>query len=253
MKKFTIDLAKRVGRFLVKNFRKDYSLLSIRGVAKEIATKYDKMSDELIVKALEKKTPDYNIMAEESGTKDKKSEYTWYVDSLDGSSNFAVGNPLFSISIALLHDNRPILGVAHAPFLKETFVAEEGKGTLLNNREVHVSDVKTIGRSYILTCEGKAKDNVRISRINSILHPKVKDLRKLGSAALESGWISCSRADAYLTTEIDPWDVASGVIFVEEAGGKVTDFKGKDWRPVKTDVFMSNGKIHDKILRMINK
>jgi len=253
MKKFTIDLTRRAGRFLLKNFRKDYSILSIRGVAKEVATKYDKMSDNLIVKALEKKTPTYNIMTEESGFRDKKSEYTWIVDSLDGSSNFAVGNPLFSISIALLQDNKPILGVAHAPFLKETFVAEEGKETLLNGRTVHVSDIDILEKSYILTCEGKAKDNVRISRINSILHPRVKDLKKLGSAALESGFVSCSRADAYLTTSIDPWDVAAGVIFVEGAGGKVTDFNGKEWRPVKTDVIMSNGKMHDKILGIINK
>jgi myo-inositol-1(or 4)-monophosphatase len=253
MKRFTIELTRRVGKSLLKNFRKDYSLLSIRGVAKEIATKYDKMSDELIVKALTKKTPSYNIMAEESGFKDNKSEYTWFVDSLDGSSNFAVGNPLFAISIALLNNNKPILGVAHAPFLKETFVAEEGKGTLLNGGIVHVSDIKNLERSYILTCEGKAKDNVRISRVNSILHPKTKDLRKLGAAALECGWVSCGRADAYLTTEIDPWDVAAGVLFVEEAGGKVTDFNGKKWKPVKTDFFMSNSKIHDKILRMINK
>jgi len=251
MKDFTINLTNKAGKFLLKNFRKDYSLLSIRGVAKEIATKYDKSSDELIIRSLENRTPDYNIMTEESGFRDKKSEYTWCVDSLDGSSNFAVGNPLFAISVALLHHDKPILGIAHAPFLKETFVSEEGKGTLLNGRTVHVSDMNSLEKSYILTCEGKEKDNVRISRINSIIHPNVKDLKKLGSAALESGWVSCSRADAYITTSIDPWDVAAGVLFVEEAGGKVTDFEGNKWKPMKTDVFMSNGRIHDKILGIL--
>lgn len=251
MKEFTIDLSKEAGRFLLKNFRKDYSLLSIRGIAKEVATKYDKMSDDLIVKALIKKTPDYSIMTEESGLRDKKSEYTWIVDSLDGSSNFVVGNPLFAVSIALMHNDKPILGVAHAPFLKETFVSEEGKGTLLNDRIVHVSDIENLEKSYILTCEGKEKNNIRIGRINTILHPGVKDVKKLGSAALESGFVCCSRADGYLTTMIDAWDVAAGVILVEEAGGKVTDFNGKEWKPVKMDVAMSNGKIHDKILEKI--
>jgi myo-inositol-1(or 4)-monophosphatase len=253
MKRFITQLTRKVGKFLLKNFRKDYSMLGLRGVAKEVVTKYDRISDEMIVKAISKKYPDYNIMTEESGFKDKNSEFTWMVDSLDGSSNFAVGNPFFSVSIALLHYDKPILGVIYAPFLKEMFIAEEGKGTLLNGKIAHVSGIEELSESYILSCEGGEKNNIRISRINSKLHPRVKDLRKLGSAALESAWVACGRAEAYLTTKIDPWDVAAGVIIVEEAGGKITDFKENVWKPIKTDVIMSNSKIHNKILSMIRK
>ena len=251
MKKFAVQLVKKTGKFLLKNFRKDYSLSRLRGVAKEVVTKYDKKSDEIIVKAISKKYPSYNLLTEESGFRNKNSDFTWIVDSLDGSSNFSVGNPFFSVSIALLHLDKPIFGVAYAPYLKELFMVEEGKGTLLNGKRIHVSKIKELKKSYLLSCEGGEKDNVRISRINSKLHPRVKDVRKLGSAAIESAWVSCGRVEAYITTKINPWDVAAGVIFVTEAGGRVTDFNGKPWKPVKDDFVFSNGKIHRKILRLI--
>lgn len=250
MKEFAVELAKKTGKLLLKNFRKDYSILSLRGLAKEITTKYDKMTDRLIVKAISKKFPDYNILAEESGLRDRNSEFTWMVDSLDGSSNFAVGNPFFSISIALLHLNKPIFGVAYAPFLKELFTAEEGKGALLNGEEINVSKVEKLKESYLVSCEGGAKSNVRISRINASLHPKVKDMRKLGSAAIECAWVSCGRCEGYISTKMSPWDIAAGVILVKEAGGKITDFKGDAWKPVVCDVVFSNGRIHENILKV---
>ena len=250
MKKFVIDLSKRAGNLLLKNFRKDYDLFRLRGTSKEIVTKYDKMSDEMIVKALIKKFPEYNIITEESGLRNKNSEFTWIVDSLDGSSNFAAGNPFFSISIALLHYDKPILGVAYAPFLKELFVAEEGKGSLLNGKIIHVSDIEKLEKSYFVWCEG-AGSNLQMSKINSILHPIIKDLRKLGSGSLECAWVASGRAEVYVTTQIEPWDVAAGVILVLEAGGKVTNFKGDDWKPVRTDFISSNTKVHNDIIEIM--
>lgn len=249
-KEFAMELAKKTGKLLLKNFRKDYSILSLRGLAKEVTTKYDKMSDKLIVKEISKEFPDHNILTEESGLRGRNSEFTWMVDSLDGSGNFAVGNPFFSISIALLHHNKPILGVAYAPFLKELFMAEDGRGTLLNGVEVNVSKVEKLEESYLVSCEGGEKSNVRISRVNASLHPIVKDMRKLGSAAIECAWVSCGRCEGYMATKMSPWDIAAGVILVEEAGGKITDFKGNAWKPVVGDVVFSNGRIHEKILKV---
>lgn len=250
MKKFVIDLSKRAGNLLLENFRQDYGLFRLRGTSKEIVTKYDKMSDEMIVQALSKKFPEHNILTEESGLRNKNSEFTWIVDSLDGSSNFASGNPFFSTSIALLHHDKPILGVSYAPFLKELFVAEEGRGSLLNGKVIHVSEIEKLEESYFVWCEG-AGGNLRMSRINSVIHPIVKDLRKLGSGSLECAWVACGRAEAYLTTQIEPWDVAAGVILVLEAGGKVTNFIGDDWKPVRTDFICSNGKVHDEVLEIM--
>jgi len=116
-----------------------------------------------------------------------------------------------------------------------------------------VSRIEELKKSYLLSCEGGEKNNIRISGINAKLHPRVKDVRKLGSAAIESAWVSCGRVEAYITTKINPWDVAAGVIFVKEAGGKVTDFNGKPWKPVKDDFVFSNKKIHEMILRIITR
>lgn len=251
MKKFTVELAKKAGNFLLKNFRKDRGILRIRDMSKEIVTKYDKMSDRMIREAINKKFPDYNILTEESGLKDKNSEFTFVVDPLDGSSNFAIGNPFFAVSIALLHHDKPIFGVTYAPFLKELFIVEEGKGAFLNNKRIHVSDVENLEKSYLVSCEGGERSNIRISMINAALHPRVKDLRKLGSGAIESAWVACGRGEAFITTKIEPWDIGTGVILVAEAGRKITDFNGKPWKPVKTDVVFSNGKVHDKILKVI--
>jgi myo-inositol-1(or 4)-monophosphatase len=252
MEQFIVELAKKAGNILLKKFRKDYNLLRFRGLVKEVTTKYDKMSDKFIIKELGKKFPDYNILTEESGLINKNSEFTLIVDSLDGSGNFAVGNPFFSVSIGILHLDEVIFGVTYAPFLKELFVAKEGGGTLLNGNVVHVSEFEKLEECYLVSCEGGEKSNLRISKINAALHPNVKDIRKLGSGAIEAAWVSCGRAEAYITTKIEPWDVAAGVILVREAGGKVTDFEGKDWKPEKSDTVFSNGKIHDKILKVIN-
>ena len=252
MKKFIIELSKKAGKFLLENFRKDSDLFRLRGTTKEIVTKYDKASDKMLVDALSKKFPDYNLLTEESGFRDKKSDFTWIVDSLDGSSNFAVGNPFFAVSIALVHHNKPILGVAYAPFLKELFVAEEGSGALLNSKAIHVSYIDQLDKSYFVWCEATG-GHLRMSRINANIQPKVKDLRKLGAGSLECAWVACGRADAFVVTQVEPWDVVTGTVLVSEAGGKVTDFKGNAWKPKRSDVVFSNGKIHDKILEIVNK
>ncbi len=253
MKNFAIATAKKASLYLIKNFKKDAKLLSKRGVAKEITIKYDKGSDKIIVNEIIKKYQNHNLLTEESGFIDKKSDFTWIIDSLDGSSNFAVGNPFFAVSIALMKGNELVLGVINAPILKEIFVAEKGKGAFLNGKRIHVSGTNELSNSYFVCCEGGDKTNARIAKINYIFHPLIKDLRKLGSAALEGAWVACGRAEVYITPNISPWDIAAAVLLVEEAGGKVTDFKGNEWQPKKSDIILSNGKIHDKVLSMIKK
>lgn len=251
MKDFAVELTGKASCYLLKNFGKDPDLISKRGIAKEITTKYDKEMDKLLIKGISEKYPDHNILTEESGFINKRSEYTWIVDSLDGSSNFAIGNPFFSVSVAFMRNKELLFGVINAPFLKELFVAEKGKGAFLNGKRIRVSDVAEFGKSYFLSCEGGEKTNRRIAEINSVFHPKVKDLRKLGSGALEGAWVACGKAEAYITTNIFHWDVASSVLLVREAGGKVTDFRGKAWEAKQSDIVFSNGKIHERVLGLI--
>jgi myo-inositol-1(or 4)-monophosphatase len=251
MRKVAIAIAKKAGSYLLKNFRKDQTLISMRGLSKEVVTKYDHECDRLIVRELTRLFPEHSILTEESGLSGQKSRYQWIVDSLDGTGNFAMGNPFFSVSIALLYDDEPLIGVVHAPFLKELYDAERGKGTVLNGTRAKVSDIADITKAYVVACEGGSKSNMRMADVFSKIYPTVKDMRKIGSAAIEGGMVAAGRADAYVTLDIHPWDVASAALIVVEAGGRVTDFAGNPWRPVQSDCLMSNGLLHAELLRRV--
>ncbi len=264
MKNFAITLAKKAGAYLLKNFRQHPELLKNRGLAKEVHTQYDLGSDRIIREAIERKFPQHSLLTEEHGWTGKKewiqkNNYLWVVDSLDGTTNYSVGNPFFSVSIAVMKGKELILGVVYAPFLQELFVAERNKGAFLNGKKIRVSSVTQLSQSYFVSCEGGEQSNERIAKINTLFHPRIKDVRKLGSAALEGCWVACGRAEAYLVTQIHPWDVAAAVLIVQEAGGSVTDFSGEEWElktsgggnPEKSDMGFSNGKMHKEILNEV--
>lgn len=243
--------AEKAGNFLLENFKKDELLFKERAMSKEIVTRYDKESDQIIIKELEKNFPEHNLLTEESGSIDKDSDYTWIVDSLDGTGNFASGNPFFSVSIALAKQGEIILGIIYAPFLQEFYTAKKGEGASLNDKKIKVSDISDTKNAYIVTCEGGSKSNQRLAGIYSTVYPWVKDMRKLGSAAIEGGFVATGRADSYITLQIDPWDVAATVLITEESGGKATDFKGNNWRIEKTDLLLTNNHLHSDLLKKL--
>jgi myo-inositol-1(or 4)-monophosphatase len=250
-REFAIELVTRAGNELVSHFREDRELRALRRTVKGITTKYDKEMDEVFVKAISEKYPAFNIWTEESGDIDRGSEYTWIADPLDGTVNFALGNPLFCVTLALLRKEEPILGVTYAPAIDELFVAEKGKGAFLNLERISVSTSERLEDCYVYFCEGGDEDRLRTGKINALVYPRVRDLRKLGSASLEAAWIACGRGDAYITTKIEPWDIAAGVLLVREAGGKVTDFRGEAWRAQRSDLVFSNGRVHERILELV--
>lgn len=250
-RKFAVELATQAGQELAAHFRKDRELLGLRKTAKGIITEHDKKSDKVIVKAISEKYPAYNIWTEESGVINRGSEYTWIADPLDGTVNFASGNPLYCVTLALLRKNEPILGVTYAPTINELYITERGKGALLNRERISVSTTEKLEKCYVYFCEGGDKNRLRTGKINSAIYPKVRDLRKLGSAGLEAAWIACGRGDAYVTTKIEPWDVAAGVLLVREAGGKITDFRSGVWKTERSDLVFSNGRVHESILELV--
>ncbi len=251
MKKFIIQTIKKAGRILINYFQKDKKLPKLRRYGKEIVTVYDRLIDKFLIKKISQKFPNDNFFTEESGLIKKNSDFLWLIDSLDGTSNFAVGNPFFSISIALLKNKKLILGIVYSPIIDELYFAEKGKGAFLNNQKIKVSQVKDLKKSYLYFCEGGEKNRKRTAKIIKKVYPKVIELRKLGSAALECCWVASGKGEGYITTKIEPWDVAAGSLIVEEAGGKVTDFKGNFWQPIKTDFVASNNKIHSSLLKLI--
>jgi myo-inositol-1(or 4)-monophosphatase len=246
------SLVRKAGDTLMKHFRRDWALLKERSTAKEAATKYDKEVDSLIVAEIKRHYPRHSLLTEESGLLEGDADWLWIVDSLDGTGNFANFNPLFSVCIALMHKSELLLGAVYAPAIDEFYSAEKGQGACLNGVKIQVSDVSDLGQSYILYCEGGDKNKGRTGQLLHEVYPHVTDIRKLGSAGLETAWVAAGKRDAYFTTRIEPWDVAPGVLLVQEAGGRVSDFQGNPWQPQTSDLLFSNKKLHEKILGLLS-
>jgi len=248
----SMNFAKRAGSLLLKDFRKikEYSR---RGHSKEIKTIYDKASENLIKKLILAKYPEHSILSEETGYLENDPNYLWVVDPLDGTGNFVNGNPLFSVSIAFMENERLKYGVVYFPICDEMFFAERGKGSFMNGKRIKVSSVDKLEKSYLVTCEGVEKSRKRKAKLYAEIIKRAIDIRKLGSGSLECAWVASGRAEGYLTFKVPPWDVAAGVLLVEEAGGKVSDFKGREWSLRNCDFVASNSLIHEKILRIVEK
>jgi len=251
MKELIENLARKAGDTLMKHFRRDWALLKERSTAKEAATKYDKEVDRLIVEEIKRHYPHHSLLTEESGFLQDDPDWLWIVDSLDGTGDFANFNPFFSVCIALMHQSELLLGAIYAPAIDEFYLAEKGRGAYLNGVKIQVSDVSDLGQSYIFYCEGGEKNRIRTIKLINSVYPLVTDMRKLGSAGLETAWVAAGKGEAYFTTRIEPWDVAPGVLLVQEAGGKVSDFQGNPWKPETGDLLFSNKKLHEKILSLI--
>lgn len=244
---FTQQLAAQAGAVLAQAYHQANHTQQ-RESPKALKLAEDKTLDQFIVERIQKQYPDHDILSEERAAIQHGSRYQWIIDPIDGSVNFALHNPFVAISIALIVDGRLELGVIEAPLLGEQFVALRGCGATVNGQSLHVSTTHTLSEAYLLSCDGGMTDRTQVfSTMIRNYYDQVKDLRKLGSAALECAFVAAGRADAYVTMSIDPWDVAAGVLLIQEAGGTVTTFDGQDWKPEQADLICSNGIIHQAI------
>ena len=224
---FSQKIAKKGADTLMKDFKKFDP--STRGTPKEIKTRYDEIVDKMLIKEIEREFPYHSLLTEESGWIKKDKDFLWIIDPLDGTGNYMNGNPFFAISIALWIKGRPHCGVIEAPAIGETFVVQKNAGAYFykNGRKQKTALSKTseIKKAYLTFCEGGSKQKKRVLNYLNQYYDKAKDMRKLGSAALECAWVGMGRADAYITPEISLWDIAAGMLFVKEAGGRTINFK----------------------------
>lgn len=250
MNKFALHLAKQAGDEVIKYFNRDKIIK--KKSKSQIVTQADLIADKIIISGLKKKFPSHQILSEESGFKKLKSDYLWTVDPIDGTTNYFIGNPLFAVSLALFYKNKPILGVIYAPALKETYQAQLNQGAYLNNKKIKVSKTSRLDQSFFTYCHGSAtKDIKRAMKIYNEIKLKTLDSRQLGSATLELGFVAAGRTDCITIPGAHTWDVAAGVLLVREAGGKVTDFFGRDWNLKSKDMVASNGKIHPALIKLL--
>ena len=244
-------LVKQAGDLLLAEYKQG-RINHLRFKSKhEIATAADLISEKIILQRLKKLTPDYRIISEEAGSNRKKSDWLWLVDPLDGTTNFYMGNPLFAVQIALVYKNEPQMAIIYAPAIKEFYRAEKGKGAYLNNKKIKVSQ-KNIKQALLTYCHGNTKlDLTRAIKIYQHFKMSNFDIRQIGSAALEFGWVAKGRTDCYISPGARLWDIVPGALLVREAGGKVYDFQGQPWSLKSKTALASNGVIDKAILKFL--
>lgn len=248
-KKLAVESGEYLWDVFINNLKINYEHKSKH----EIVTKYDDKIEKIIIKGIHDKFPKHQYLAEEDGYgKNIDSDYLWIIDPIDGTTNFAVKNPLFGISIALAYKGKIVLGVIYIPFSKELFWAENGSGAYINKDKINVSKTDNLKSAFITYCHGYKDVNVkRMLKAYSYFKVRSFEARQLGSAVVEFTWVACGRTDTIFIPGTNAWDVASGAIIVKEAGGQVTDFKNKEWGIKSPDIIASNGLIHDDVLKVL--
>ncbi len=240
--------AEDAGRLILRRYG---TVLQVRdkGVA-DIVTEVDAASERLIRRRLA--PTGIPVQGEEEGGAEG-AERRWVVDPLDGTVNFAHGNPVFSVSIALVEKGLPVAGVVHDPTRGETFRAARGRGAWLGRKRLKVTTRRVLLESLLSTGfsyqRGKAL-NRSLARFRAF-HHAARAVRRPGSAAIDLAYVAAGRFDAFWETGLKPWDVAAGWLLVTEAGGKVTDFRGRPYRLGTADILASNGSLHRPMLRIL--
>lgn len=253
VKKVAIRAVKKAGRELLCRFKKfNRNEIKMKS-AHEILTRADLASEKIIIGEIRRNFPEHRILSEEKGKLKGDSDYLWIIDPLDGTTNFSMHHPLWSISAAVTYGDDIILGIIYAPFLGELFVARKGKGAVLNGKKIKVSKIK--GAKALHTfCHGRSNKHIE-KALAYLSRQKLDgfDCRQLGSAAIELGFLSAGRTESIMIPGVNAWDVAAGALIVREAGGRVTDFSGSEWNLKSKDILASNGAMHKELLKVIGR
>jgi myo-inositol-1(or 4)-monophosphatase len=239
-------IAREAGALLMEYFDQNIKI-EYKGEA-DLVTAADRKSEALIRERIRAQWPSHDVLGEEEGLSDTGSEYRWYVDPLDGTTNFAHGFPVFCVSMALQHKNETIAGVCYDPTRNEMFAAELGKGAYLNERPIHVSKTADLAESLLATGfpSHKRHKNPNIYFYHQITL-RTHGVRRAGSAALDLCYVACGRLDGFWEFNLNPWDTAAGVLVVQEAGGQVSDFQGGPFQLNSRETLASNGVIHNTL------
>jgi len=247
-KEFIINLAKGAGEILRAGYGKEHSI-KFKGPI-DMVTEIDREAEDYIVQRIREVFSDHSIIAEESGKLAGKKKYRWFIDPLDGTSNYAKGLPIFSVSIAYAEDGEMRLACVYDPLRDECFFAEKGGGSWLNGKAIHVSNTDELLNAMLVTGfpYDIHKKNNNLDHFAAIVR-EVHTVRRLGSAALDLVYVAAGRLDGYWEIDICPWDIAAGTLIVEEAGGIVTTIHGEaNYMRPPYDIIASNGNLHDKLL-----
>jgi myo-inositol-1(or 4)-monophosphatase len=249
-----IKAALKAGRFLKANLGKAKSI-EYKQEEINLVTELDRKSEALIIEIIKQHYPMHDILAEESGSHNRASDYKWIIDPLDGTTNYAHGLPIYGVSIGLELRGEIIAGVIYNPNLEELFAAEKGHGATLNSMPIRVSETSELIKSLLVT---GFPYNVKENPFNCIEHfsnflVTARAVRRLGSASLDMAYLACGRFDGFWEVSLNPWDSAAGSLIVTEAGGKITDFSGGPFSIYSNPILATNGRIHEQMIEILKR
>lgn len=249
------------GKILRAGFQKQHKLIYKQAHYQAIVTSVDFASERMIRSIIHRAHPTHALLGEERGmTNGTPSPYLWIIDPVDGTTNYVHGVPMFNVTIALQQNGRTILGVVYQPITNEFFLAVRDRGAWLNDDRIHVSTQTNIRKAYGFI-EWNAEDplvNAKGLRIFTTLRRRHIRVRNIGSGALVFTYVGAGRGEYAISVDSKLWDVAAASLLIREAGGRVTDFKGRDpehvWRDDpfgKCPLLATNGKMHRAFLQLV--
>jgi myo-inositol-1(or 4)-monophosphatase len=243
-----VEIAREAGALLATYFERRVAF-ETKGEF-DLVTEADRASEKLAVERLRSYFPSHSIVAEEGGGVESASEYRWYVDPLDGTTNFAHSFPAFNVTLGLERAGEMIAGVVFDPIRQEMFTAERGGGAYLNNRRIRVSGVRRLSDSLASTGfpSRKRHHNINIHFYYQLAMAS-HGVRRTGSAAIDLAYVACGRLDFFWEFGLKPWDVAAGTLLVREAGGRVSDMLGERHTVAGSEHLLAdNGALHEEVL-----
>ncbi|MBS4036356.1 MAG: inositol monophosphatase [Ignavibacterium sp.] len=248
-----IEIAKEAGEIVREGYGQTFKVEFKTG-DNNLVTEIDKKSEHKIIDFIQKKYPSHSILAEERGELKNDSEYLWVIDPLDGTTNFAHGLPIFSVSIGLQKNGNTIAGVVYDVMRNIIYSAEENAGAFANDKKIKVSQSDSISKSLLVTGfpynvkenPEKAFERFEVMTRNS------RAVRRLGSAAIDFCYVAEGVFEGFWEVHLQPWDICAGKLLVEEAGGLVTDFNGSRIEIFSKRILASNKLVHTEMIEMLN-
>lgn len=248
---FVTAIARETGALLRAEFRRSRQL-DFKSRA-EIVTDMDLASERLIVERIAGRFPEHDIISEEGGGQRRSSRWTWLIDPLDGTNNYAHGQPFFAVSIALLEDDALQLGVVYDPIHDECFSATSGAAAQLNGQPIRVSSIDDLRAAQLSTgfpYDRWSRPDTNVPEFEAMVM-QCQDLRRMGSAALDLCAVAAGRSEGHWEVELKPWDSAAGALIVQAAGGTVSDLRGRPYSSWTHHVVASNGLLHQPMLDVL--
>ena len=247
-----VSIAREAGALQRERFSQERTI-ETKSSAIDLVTDVDRASDELIVRRIAESFADDAILSEETGrARDGESGYRWVIDPLDGTTNYAHGLPHFAVSIGIEHDDERSAGVIYDPMRDELFSCERGAGAFLNGKAIQVSQASTLEQSLLATGFSYEISSAlaNLPYFERFLR-RARAVRRAGSAALDLAYVACGRFDGFWEMHLHAWDVAAGLLLIEEAGGRTSDLDGGPAPASGERLVASNGRLHAALLEVL--